>query len=122
MPAPVILPTPLFNFGDAARLLWPCAHNRGLSRFAGVPLDTARCWVRGRRRPPVRVLSALERRLAEVANEAATLRLFLSTEVARREREPRKPRGFMRHRGGHGANAVASWRFRGRVAEPRGLI
>ena len=86
------------GIADAARILWPGAHNRGLARFAGVTLGTARSWNRGRRRPPVSVLTAVQNRIAEVASEAGTIALWMRTEVAAREREPPTSRGFMRHR------------------------
>jgi hypothetical protein len=84
------------NIGDAAKLLWPAAHNRGLARFTGVPVATARSWNRGLRRPPVSVLRAIDRRLTDLASRAGSIAQFLRTDIARREREPRVLRGLMK--------------------------
>ena len=97
------------GIADAARILWPGAHNRGLARFAGVALGTARSWNRGRRRPPVSVLTAVQNRIADVASEAGTIALWMRTEVAAREREPPIQRGFMRQRAEEPVRVGSRW-------------
>ena len=94
---------------DAARIPWPGAHNRGLARFTGVALGTARSWNRGRRRPPVSVLTAVQNRIADVASEAGTIALWMRSEVAAREREPPTSRGFMRHRAAAPVRVGSRW-------------
>lgn len=96
--APPMPGAPSPGLADAARLLWPGRHHKGLARFAHVPYETARCWNRGRRRPPPEVLRAVRHAVLELAAQAGTAGLWLGPEIERRERESLLRKGFLRHR------------------------
>jgi hypothetical protein len=74
--------------------LWPGRHNRTLAEALGVPRATARAWVAGRRRMPIPRMRAMADVLRHDLAVGRTALAYLEVEIARREREPPRRRGF----------------------------
>jgi len=98
----------------AAETLWPERCAAGMAAHLGRPKATTRCWLAGRRRPPIGVLSAVCAELQRRAEVAMSVRAFLREEALRREREPRRLSGWadIRERDGPGS-APRDGRWRG---------
>jgi hypothetical protein len=78
----------------AALLLWPDTPNAGLSGITGRPKPTVRNWRSARRRAPLSVLRELRLLLQARAAECNALWGEIGNEIARREGEPPRRRGF----------------------------
>jgi hypothetical protein len=82
------------TIASGIRELWPGRYNRTLAEALGVPRATTRSWLSGKRRMPIarmREMADVLRHDMAVANTALA---YLQVEIARREREPLKRRGF----------------------------
>ena len=81
----------------ACLALFPAAPNALLARSCDglVAKATAKSWRQGRRRAPLPVLRQIHRLLQERAAECDDLWRLLGIEIARREGEPPRRRGFM---------------------------
>jgi hypothetical protein len=78
----------------AALLLWPDAPSARLAGIAGRPKSTARSWRSARRRAPAGVLSLVRTELQSRGSEIFSLLRDFDIEIARRQGEPPRRRGF----------------------------
>jgi hypothetical protein len=78
----------------AASLLWPDTPNSRLAAIAGRPKSTARSWRSARRRAPAQVLSMIRTELQSRGSAIFSLLREVDIELARREGEPPRRRGF----------------------------
>jgi hypothetical protein len=78
----------------AALLLWPDTPNARLAGITGRPRSTVRNWRNARRRAPAHVLSLIRTELQTRGSEIFSLLRELDIELARREGEPPRRRGF----------------------------
>jgi hypothetical protein len=78
----------------AASLLWPDTPNARLSGLTGRPKSTVRSWRSARRREPAQVLSLIRAELQSRGSEIFSLLREIDMELARRESEPPRRRGF----------------------------
>ncbi len=90
----------------AARALFAGAPNALLARASGAKRATARSWRQGHRRAPVLVLKRLRQMLQAQAAECNDLWREFGNEIARREGEPPRRRGFMEIRERDGPGSV----------------
>jgi hypothetical protein len=90
---------------QAAKCLWPGAHNVGLASLVGRPKTTTKAWIAGTRRAPPGVLRVVEHALRAKAEVALSAAAFLKSEIAAREREPIRRSGWaeVRQRDGLGS-------------------
>ena len=102
----------------AALLLWPDAPNAGLARTAGRPKSSCRSWRSGHRRVPTYVLERLRLSLQARAAECNTVWDDICREIARRQGEPLRRRGFMEIRERDGPGSIPR-DGRNRLGRPR---
>ena len=82
------------TIASSIRELWPGRYNRTLAEALGVPPATTKAWVSGKRRMPVDRMRAMAGVLRHDIAVANTTLAYLEIEIARREREPPRRRGF----------------------------
>jgi hypothetical protein len=102
----------------AARVLFAGAPSALLARHCGVPKATARSWRQGNRRAPKHVLIKLRLMLQARAAQCNALCREFGIEIARREGEPLRRRGFMEIRERDGPGSVPR-DGRNRLGRPR---
>jgi hypothetical protein len=78
----------------AASLLWPDTPNAGLSGVTGRPKSTVRSWRSAHRREPAQVLSLIRAELQSRGSEIFSLLREFDVELAQREGERPRRRGF----------------------------
>lgn len=102
----------------AALLLWPDTPNARLAGITGRPKPTVRSWRSARRRAPAHVLSLIRIELQSRGSEISSLLRELDIELARREGEAPRRRGFMEIRERDGPGSIPR-DGRNRLGRPR---
>jgi hypothetical protein len=105
----------------AAQALFPGAPSALLACACGVPKATARSWRQGRRRPPKPVLERVRLMLQARAAQCNELWREYGIEIARRDGEPLRRRGFMEVRERDGPGSVPR-DARNRLGRPKKIL
>jgi hypothetical protein len=99
------------TIASGIRQLWPGRYNCTLAEALGVPRATTKAWVSGKRRMPVDRMRAMAGVLRHDIAVANTTLSYLEVEIARREREPPRRRGFYVIKNwGNGVRCDARWK------------